>query len=136
MKLTVDANVLFAALIRNGLSRRLIFHPGLDLDTPYFFLEELKKYREELVSKSRMSEVEFLQTFHSVLCQVEPIDSAVIKPYMRAASTLIEDSKDWPYLACALFSGSDLLTQDPGFRSQARVKVHSVEELARELGLI
>ena len=47
MELVVDANVVFSALIKEGVTIKLLFDPNLILYAPDFFLEEFNKHREE-----------------------------------------------------------------------------------------
>ncbi|MDP2717958.1 MAG: PIN domain-containing protein, partial [Candidatus Micrarchaeota archaeon] len=51
MKLVVDANVLFSALIKDGLTRRVWFSPELELLAPEHLLLEFEKYRAFLRKK-------------------------------------------------------------------------------------
>ncbi|MBI4360235.1 hypothetical protein HY572_00500 [Candidatus Micrarchaeota archaeon] len=136
MRLTVDANVFFAALIRSGLSRRILFHPDLDLSSPYFLLDEVRKYRSVLLAKSRLPEAEFDDAMALFLSQIELVPKNAVLPYVPAASQLVVDPKDWPYLACALAKDSEILSNDPHLHAQKRVTVYSVNQLAKTLSLI
>ena len=46
MDVVIDANVLFAALIKEGASRRLLMSDMLTLYAPEFLLEEVEKFSE------------------------------------------------------------------------------------------
>ena len=58
-----------------------------------------------------------------------------LQPYLPAATSLAQDSKDWLYLACALKENTLIWSQDKGFKSQTRVPVKNTAELAQELGV-
>jgi len=47
MDLIVDANVLFAALIKEGITEELFFVEQLHLYAPEFIFIEFEKYKEE-----------------------------------------------------------------------------------------
>ena len=51
MDLIVDANVLFAALIKEGLTSDLLFVDDFHLYAPEFLLVEFTKYKEEILRK-------------------------------------------------------------------------------------
>ncbi len=52
MKLVVDANILFSALLRKGLTRHLWFHPEVQLFAPEFILNEALSHQAELLKNT------------------------------------------------------------------------------------
>ncbi|TXT53231.1 MAG: putative nucleotide-binding protein, containing PIN domain [Promethearchaeota archaeon] len=54
MKLVVDANILFAGLIKDGKTAELLTSDRLQLLAPQFLFEEFAKY-EELILKKKDS---------------------------------------------------------------------------------
>ncbi len=52
MDLVVDANILFAAIIKDSTTRKLLFHKTLHLHAPDFLLEELAEYKDEILKKT------------------------------------------------------------------------------------
>ena len=59
MDIILDANILFAALIRQSKSRSLLVSDRLCLYAPEFVLEEMEKYQSEILRKTGKSEQEF-----------------------------------------------------------------------------
>ena len=51
MYLIVDANILFAALIKQGKTDELLFVDHLHLFAPEFILIEFEKYKKEILQK-------------------------------------------------------------------------------------
>ncbi|MBI5133216.1 MAG: hypothetical protein HZA83_00745, partial [Thaumarchaeota archaeon] len=89
-----------------------------------------------LITKSALSKEDF-DTFENVLLgQVEIIAEDELKPYVTAASRLIADEKDLLYIAAALCTGSVIVSNDKDLQWQKRVKVYTIEQLARELKII
>jgi predicted nucleic acid-binding protein len=136
MKLVVDANVIFSALIRKGMTRRLWFHPSASLIAPAYLIEEVKRHRKEILVKFRGTEEEFDMLFALLVGQLELVPDERLKPYLPAAASLSKDSDDWFYLACALCEDAALWSHDKGFLAQRRVRVLSSAELAGMLGLL
>ena len=136
MKLVVDANVLFSALLRKGLTRHLWFHPEMQLFAPEFILNEALSHNAELLKKYGGTREEFLRLFECLAGQVSLVSDSDLKPYLPAASTLSQDSKDWLYLACALYANAAIWSQDKDFQGQARVEIKTTIELANEIGLL
>ncbi|MFH1211857.1 MAG: PIN domain-containing protein [Candidatus Woesearchaeota archaeon] len=54
MELVIDANILFAALIKDSTTSDLLFKNTLY--APEFILEEFKKYKEELITGEGVSQ--------------------------------------------------------------------------------
>ena len=59
MDLVIDANILFAALIKEGVSIELIFNENFHLFAPEFLLEEFTKYKNEILKKTKRTDEEF-----------------------------------------------------------------------------
>lgn len=55
MDLIVDANILFAALIKDGGTSSIMFRNDLDLFAPEFLLEELTKHEQTILDKTHRS---------------------------------------------------------------------------------
>ena len=59
MKIIIDSNILFSALIKDSKTRRIILeYEGFFLFPQYVF-EEMEKHIEELLKKSKLSKQEF-----------------------------------------------------------------------------
>ena len=52
MQLVIDANIVFAALIKAGSTADLITSPKLELYSPPFLFEEFEKYSSYLLDKT------------------------------------------------------------------------------------
>ena len=136
MKVTVDANVLFACLIKDSVTRRLFFNPTMSIFAPAFIIDEYIKYAQELQKKSKLPEWDFLQLVNDVLGQVSVVPNESLKLFLPAAEFLISDSKDWLYIACALSEDTVIWSNDLGFKSQSRIKVFTTKELIDQLSLL
>ncbi|MFH1200365.1 MAG: PIN domain-containing protein, partial [Candidatus Micrarchaeota archaeon] len=73
MKAVIDANILFAALLKEGLTRRLLFNPDLSLCAPKFIASEYLKYRKYLLGKYSFGEEKFEILLSNILSFVELI---------------------------------------------------------------
>ncbi|MFH1106810.1 MAG: PIN domain-containing protein [Candidatus Micrarchaeota archaeon] len=132
MRLSVDANVPFSAMLREGLTRKLFFDRRLVLFAPRFLLKEFDKYAGELRMRSRLSKKEFVELGRLLLSRIRWVEDGEITPFLPAARHLCSDAKDVPYLACALAVGADLWSRDRDLL-QPRVRVWETGELAEAL---
>ncbi|MEW6295525.1 MAG: PIN domain-containing protein [Candidatus Diapherotrites archaeon] len=136
MKVTVDANILFSALLRKGITRKIWFVPEIELYAPKFLLIELQKYWAFLQKKFNGPKEEFIVLLEKLVSQVRFIPDHQLKPFLPAAAFLSKDAKDWLYLACALEEDTIIWSNDKGFKTQTRVKILTTEEMKKEFGVL
>lgn len=134
MKLTVDANVFFAALIRDSTTRQLWFQPQLQLVTPAFLLVEFEKYLAVIQKKFKGSPTELCALAERLTQNARFVPDAELKPYLIPASTLCKDENGWLYLACALKEDTALWSNDQALKNQYRVRVLTTAELLKQIG--
>lgn len=135
MKLVVDANVLFAALLKDGGTRKLLFDPRVTLIAPRFIAEEFLLKKPELLRKAGCLEKELDAMLATLLEKITLANDEQLKPFLPAAASLTTDRKDWLYLAAALYANAELWSHDKQMTRQARVKCWSTKELMEKLGL-
>ncbi|MBU1197295.1 PIN domain-containing protein [Candidatus Micrarchaeota archaeon] len=136
MKTVIDANVLFAALLKDGMTRRLLFNPDLQLYAPKFIAREYLKYRTYLLGKYAYGEKKFDALIRDVLSFIELVPDRELKPYLPAARTLVSDPKDWLYVAVALKENAAVWSNDKDLKAQTRIPVYSTAELAKKVGIL
>ena len=61
MKLVVDANILFASMIKDSLTAELLLSDKLNLFAPEFLFDEFTKYEEYILKKTNRSKEDFAQ---------------------------------------------------------------------------
>ena len=134
MKAIVDANILFSSIVKNKDSRKVWFNPDLELSAPEFILAEMVKYRALLEKKSGKNSADFERLLAIILGNVEIIPDYELKPYLPAAESLVNDPKDFLYLACAIKENALLWSNDKELKKQGRVKVLNTQEMIKEFG--
>ncbi len=136
MRVTVDANVLFACLIKSGETRRMWFHPKIGMFAPGFIISEFMKYRAHVEKKSKLGKVDFEKLLENIVSEITIIEDRELLPYLPAAVSLISDSGDQIYLACALHANTAIWSNDMGFKKQGRVRVFTTQEIMQEAGYL
>ncbi len=132
MDITIDANILFACLIKDSDTRKLFFSPKFELYAPAFMLTELQKYFQLIKKKSRLSDLDFSNLVARILVQVTIVNDTELAPFVVAASSLTSDKKDWLYLACALYKNTVIWSNDKEFKKQKRVKIFTTGEMLKK----
>ncbi len=132
MKLVVDANILFSALLKDSGTRKLLLDRRLSLFAPKFLLLEYVKYSKGLRSRSKLREDDFASLSKMLLGRIRLISDEEIMLYYSAARSLVDDSKDAPYVACALAADADLWSNDRHLKG-IRVKNWATKELMEKM---
>jgi len=129
MKLVVDANILFAALIKQGLTAELMISDKLQLFAPEFLFNEFSKYVSLILKKTNRSKDEFFQFLEILREQITVVLKEDIIPYIHKAEKSSPDPKDTIYLALALAIKSDIWSNDKKIRKQNKIEIFSTHEL-------
>ncbi len=136
MKVTVDANILFACLIKESFTRKLWFDADLQLFAPRTIIAEFLKYQETIKKKYGDNQLDFDRLLDTVIAQLRLVPDSELKPFVPAAASLLNDEKDWLYLACALKENTIIWSNDAGFKEQSRIEVRTTAEMMKQAGLL
>tara|TARA_Y100000310_G_scaffold321707_1_gene379707 strand:+ start:844 stop:1251 length:408 start_codon:yes stop_codon:yes gene_type:complete len=133
MELVVDANILFAALIKVSATSDLIVDNSLNLVSVEFIFEEFEKYKDLVKKKTERLEDEFERFMRIIQKRIKLIPYEEFKSFMSEAEKISPDQKDTEYLALALKLNCVLWSNDKQLKTQDKVKVYSTEDLMNEL---
>ena len=138
MKLVLDANELFSAVITRGREHsswalEALFSEKVELYAPYRLLAELEKHGEEIKSKSGFSSRDF-DAFIAVLAmrvRFTPLDE--FRREIPEALKLAPHPKDAEYFALALKLGCGILSEEKAFKRQPKVEILNAKELLEKI---
>jgi len=137
MKLVVDANILFAALIKEGSTAELLISDKLQLFAPEFLFTEFVKYEELILKKTHRSREEFNQFLDLLKEQITIIPKKEIIPLINKAEKISPDTKDTVYLALAFALKSNIWSNDKRLKQgQEKITILSTEELIEKTDLL
>ncbi len=132
MDLVVDANILFAALIKEGATSDLLFKDSLHLFAPEFLLVEFEKYRKLIKVKTNRSDAEFDKLIGVLDRRISFVPLEEIRPFIETAIEITPDEKDAPYLALALRLDIPVWSNDRALKEkQDVVRVFSTHDLLK-----
>ena len=137
MNIVIDSNILFSALIKDSLTRRLILQYSDYFLFPGYIFEEMEKYKAKLVNKSGMPLEDFDNLLQLILTKVVVIPSAALLIYRQRALELVAhiDKDDAIFIACALaYPGSILWSEDKRLKQQSAIPVLNTSEIKQLLG--
>ncbi|MGE0793070.1 MAG: putative toxin-antitoxin system toxin component, PIN family [Candidatus Woesearchaeota archaeon] len=129
MNLVLDANILFAALIKNSTTTKLLFNSNLKLYTSKFIFEEFEKYKSLILRKTKKSEKE-LELILDILKEIIYIVSIdEYFEYIERAKDISPDPKDMDYIALALKLNCSIWSNDKELKNQNFVKIYSTKDI-------
>ncbi len=132
MRLVVDTNRLFAAFVKDSVSRRILLSPRLHLFTPRFGKAELSRHLPEVLGKAGISEGRFYELSSLLFLRVSLVEDGIIAPFMPAAKAAMDsiDPGDTPFVAACLALNADgVWSDDRHFSRQAVVRVFKTRDL-------
>lgn len=138
MKLVVDTNVVFSALIAGGKTREAILTTDLDLAVPEFFYTELENNRSAVRAKTGLTDAELDLLLSLIFAELTVVPKATFSHQLEQASAVMADidPDDVPFLALALHREAGIWSDDGHFHEQDAVPVWTTSDLLAQLGLI
>ncbi|MDO8553272.1 MAG: PIN domain-containing protein [Candidatus Micrarchaeota archaeon] len=130
MQVIIDANVLFAALIKDSITLEIIVNGTDEFFTPEYILEEFDKHKEEILKKTKRSshEFEILFGYLKERISIVPKDEYIEK--LNFAESVSPDIKDAPYIALTLKLKIPIWSNDKDLKEkQNTVKVFSTKDI-------
>ena len=130
MKLVVDANVLFSALIKDSMTRRLFFEEKLEIYAPEYLFEEFAEHRGEIIRKTHRSEADFWEVMAILKSKINIVPLSEFEIFMEKARGVSPDKDDAIYFAVAFAIKGAIWSNDKRLKSQKAVRVLNTKEIA------
>lgn len=137
MKLIIDANIVFSAMLNtNGKIANILSNNSIKYIAPDFLKTEIRKYHTKiakhcLLNIDEVQEIEYYIFQHLIFISEEQIE----EKYWNKAYSLVNDidEKDTPYLAYALKFKCKLWTGDKKLSSGLKKKNYALTIQTNEL---
>jgi len=129
--LVVDANILFAGLIKDGMTAKLFFLDDLHLYAPEFLLDEFSKHHEFLLNKTHRTKEEFNEILEVLAYRIIFIPLDEVKHYLDEADKISPDPDDSIYFAIALKIGASIWTNEKRLKKQDQIKIFTTSDLVK-----
>jgi len=137
MILVVDSNIVFAGLLRDSTTRRLLVDSPNSLYAPETLLIEIGKYADEIIRRSGLSKEEFEVLFSLITENIEVMEIEAYRHHLKDAEESLGriDKGDIPFLALALSIPCDGVWTENSthFNKQDKVKVWTTGEIIANL---
>jgi len=139
IKIIIDANILFSALIKDAsITRELIISDDIfDIYCPEFIFKELKKYKKYIISKREKNKqlLTYEESIEKLLYFINTVPTERYENKIKEAYDIMKDidEKDTYYIALALKLNCPIWSNDTDLKKQNKVKVYTTKELLEEL---
>jgi len=131
MIVVLDSNVLFSALIKDAITRKIILEYEDLLLFPSYIFEELNNHKKSLIRKSGMAEKDFNVLLNLLLKKVLIVPEEVLLAQKEKALEIIKDidKDDVLFIACALaYPNSVIWSDDKALKQQNIINVMNTRE--------
>jgi predicted nucleic acid-binding protein len=135
MKLVLDSNIIFSALIKKSITRDIILSDLFELYAPEYIFNEITKHKELLLKKSKLDRGDF----EALLLLLQKHIHLVIKDKYNEKMATAEDIlgnidiTDSPFLALALALSCSIWSNDGHFKQQDKVVVYTTKDMAKKI---
>lgn len=134
MKIVIDSNILFSALIKDSLTRKIILEYDDLFLFPEFIFEEMNNHIDELLIKSKMNKKDFDLLLKILLNKVIIISNKDLLNYKKEAIEIVKniDIDDVVFFACALsYKDSIIWSDDKNLKLQNKIKIINTSEIKK-----
>ena len=132
MIIVVDVNPIISALIRDSSARSIIASANFDFCFPEPALQKIRKYKNYIIGKSGLSELEYLVILNTLLKFIRIIPIEEILHHWDNAKNIMEhiDPEDVAFIAAALSQDDAIIwSDDEHFEKQDKIKVLKTKDM-------
>ncbi len=135
MKLVLDSNIIFSALIKKSTTRNIILSDIFDLYAPEYVFIEITEHKELLLRKSKMNEEDFDALLLLLQKHIHLVSKENYNKNMALAENILRniDITDSPFLALALDLKCSIWSNDGHFKKQDKAGVYTTRELTNTI---
>jgi len=140
MKLVIDSNIVFSALLSpDNRFKTLLYFSNHTFYTCNFLFGEIFKYKDRIKTISKLSEDEILMQLGNIVSKIHFVNENLIpKEIFNQAYALCKDvdDKDTPFIALSIFLDAHFLTGDKKLANELKKKgfdkIISIKKLERK----
>ena len=135
MKLVLDSNIIFSALIKKSKTRDIILSDFFELYAPEYIFNEIIKHKELLLRKSKLDQGDFDALLLLLQKHIHLVAKEKYDKKMAIAQDILGniDITDSPFLALALAFNCSIWSNDGHFQQQNKVVVFTTKDLMKNI---
>jgi len=132
MRLVIDTSILISALLKDSVTREILFFSSIDFLLPEYAFEEIDKHKDNISARSGLSREEIEIVLSLIIENITIIPASKLKPYMGKAHKIIGsiDLFDVPFVALALSIDNDgIWSNDKHFKNLKGIKIWKTSDV-------
>ncbi len=134
MMIIVDTNIIFSALVKDSICRKILLSPYFEFYIPEFAIEEIERHKLLIQKKTGLQVKELRTLMRGILEGIKVVPKDDFEKFLEKSIEVMGniDVNDAPFLALALsFDNNGIWSEDAHFQKQYSVKVWTTEEMVR-----
>lgn len=128
----LDSNILFSALIKDSITRKIILNYNGFFYMPSFVFDEINKHKKEIFQKSGLKQEEFGILMEVLLAKIRVIPKYKLLPFKNKSASIARniDPNDAVFIASVLaYPGSILWSDDKNLKKIEGIRVLNTKEI-------
>lgn len=98
MRLVIDANILFSALIKDSKTRQIIKQKDIGLVAPKELIQEFNAHKKEIIKKSGISGKQFFKISKALLDLIKVEEKNSYMPFLENAVSICQSKEKKVFL--------------------------------------
>jgi len=129
MKLIVDTNILFSYFWKYSITRRVLMSQDMQLFAPEFALEEINKYKKDIMNKNNLNDEEFEHIMFNLAIAIQFIPIDEYTKTLKTALKISPDKNDIDFFALAIKLKLPIWSNDAKLKKQNKIGIIPTAEL-------
>jgi len=129
MKIVVDTNVLFSYFWKFSITRKILMHQDMELFAPEFALEEINKYKKDIMNKNNLNYEEFEHIKFNLAIAIKFISLEEYSKSLKTALKISPDPNDIDFFALAIKLKLPIWSNDTKLKKQNKIEIITTTEL-------
>jgi predicted nucleic acid-binding protein len=128
--IAIDTNVIISALLKEGITRKILLDYKFNFIFPEYGLKEIYFYRDYVIKKSGIKDSEFDVLMLRLFKYVKLVPLHIIKKFRKRADEIMKkiDKKDTVFIATSLAFKCPIWSDDRHFKLRKEIKVYNTQE--------
>lgn len=131
MKFIVDTNILFTYFFESSITKEMIMIKDLELFSPEFALQEINKYKLDIIKKTGISESKFNELRFDLAISIKFIPVKEYKSFLENALEISPDPNDIDFFALALKLNLPIWSNDKLLKKQDKIRILGTKEVLK-----
>lgn len=133
MDIIIDANIIFAIMIKKGITEKILFSNQLHCYAPEYIFVEVKEHKNDILKITHRPKEDIDRLVAILERRLEFIPVSEFKRYLQEAENISPDIDDVSYLAVCLAKKMPLWSNDNYFMEQKKIPVFTTQQLIKHL---